>query len=162
MEADMRLVIAATCWLIAEAVFGQGTFSPYAAGGIAQPASTPTQPETRNRQRGLSVFTPRNMDIGTVARIGECEIFQVIDDDTCLIRYPNWEGISDHNIIMARIPTKGLVDEKKVCINGVYKCTGTTSYKTPSGGRRTVYVIESYDPRKPKSPPKSKASKVKR
>jgi hypothetical protein len=80
------------------------------------------------------------------------KIIQIIDDDNMLVGIDNGAGSPGGNprysvIVWCKFSTKGLTDDKTGFLAGILGAdkvtvTGTTRYKTASGGTRTIFVLE--------------------
>jgi hypothetical protein len=99
-----------------------------------------------------------NQDNNAVHIMGNTwgKILQIVDNDNMLIGIDNGEEYSGGprfaTIVWCKFSTKGLTDGKKgffaeLISTDEVRVSGTTRYKTTSGGTRTVFVLE---PRKKK------------
>lgn len=76
--------------------------------------------------------------IGSMGHMSDVEIIQIQDDGNSLIRYND----SDELLWLKGVSMDGLVNGKKVILEGVYEITSTTKYTTAIGSSNTVYIIE--------------------
>jgi hypothetical protein len=85
-------------------------------------------------------------------RRGHCiEVMQVTGQKSALFRY--YDPIQNRNItcLLRGISMEGIVDGTCLQLSGEFAVTGTKSYNTAIGARRTVFVIEptAPEPEKP-------------
>jgi hypothetical protein len=75
--------------------------------------------------------------VGIIARmITPARIVQVMEDDCLVIkRY-------DSNLILRGVETEGLADGQYIKVSAPVKITGTESFKTVLGARKTLFVLE--------------------
>jgi hypothetical protein len=81
------------------------------------------------------------------------EVLQVIDDDNMLVIISNAD---EHVTVWCKFPTRDITDGKKDFLANIIRAdkvtvTGTTRYRTPGGGTRTVFVLEPYGKQKKRS-----------
>ena len=86
---------------------------------------------------------PRKLQVGAVGvlehRHGNS--VQVIDATNMLVEIP----LTEERVWISGVSTAGIADDKGVELPQVFEVTGTTSYQTALGAKRTVLMLERFD-----------------